>query len=211
MPRPVITERKCCCANALPNAPGEVPVLNAGFPIQEFLPQGRAPQSTAFLRTAGMERSCSGVTISTPSARAISFLKRATSGGRLPSLSWLYIGRSSMRAKTASNLPAPSRTSAWASLQLMESRRFEPTITARRGKCIESSMVESPSDKSPLAEGVLARNQVVYTKYLVDIGLQGVRPGQHRGQHSANFARLRYFNAGLPSPLPAALGCRVAA
>ena len=35
--------------------------MNAGFPIQEFLPQGRAPQSTAFLRTAGMERSCSGV------------------------------------------------------------------------------------------------------------------------------------------------------
>src|SRR5262249_17120331 len=163
MPRPVITERKCCCANALPNAPGEVPVMNAGFPIQEFLPQGRAPQSTAFLRTAGMERGGSRGAIRPPAGRGGAFLKRDTSGGTLHSLSWLYIGRSSMRAKTASNLPAPSRTSAWASLQLMESRRFEPTITARRGKCIESSMVESPSDKSPLAEGILARNQVVYT------------------------------------------------
>src|SRR5262252_1133139 len=163
MPRPVITERKCCCANALPNAPGEVPVMNAGFPIQEFLPQGRAPQSTAFLRTAGMERSCSGVTISTPSARAISFLKRATSGGRLPSLSWLYIGRSSMRAKTASNLPAPSRTSAWASLQLMESRRFEPTITARRGKCIESSMVDAPCRRD------IGSKSSRLHQYLVDI------------------------------------------
>src|SRR5262249_7959240 len=102
-------------------------------------------------RTAGMERSCSGVTIRTPSARAISFLKRSTSGGRLASVSWLYIGRSSMRAKAASNLPAPSRMSAWASLRLMESRRFEPTITARRGKCIESSMVEC-SDHHPLTQ-----------------------------------------------------------
>src|SRR6516165_6396152 len=70
MPRRVITERRCCCAKALPIAPGEVPVMKAGLPVHEFLPQGRAPQSMAFLRAAGMERSCSGVTISTPSARA---------------------------------------------------------------------------------------------------------------------------------------------
>src|SRR5262249_2579665 len=75
MPRPTITERRCCCAKALPTAPGEVPVMKLGLPVQEFLPHGRAPQSMAFLRTAGMERSCSGVTIKTPSARASSFLK----------------------------------------------------------------------------------------------------------------------------------------
>ena len=34
----------------------------AGLPGQEFLPQGRAPQSMAFLSTAGIERLCSGVT-----------------------------------------------------------------------------------------------------------------------------------------------------
>src|SRR6516162_6614852 len=84
MPRPVITERRCCCAKALPIAPGDVPVMKPGLPVHEFLPHGRAPQSMAFLRAAGMERSCSGVTIKTPSARASSFLKRTTSGGRLP-------------------------------------------------------------------------------------------------------------------------------
>ena len=44
MPRPVTTERRCCCAKALPIAPGEVPVMKAGLPVHEFLPQGRAPQ-----------------------------------------------------------------------------------------------------------------------------------------------------------------------
>jgi len=33
----------------------------------------------------------------------------------------------------------PSRTSAWASLRLMESRRLLPTITAMRGKCVVST------------------------------------------------------------------------
>ena len=79
---------------------------------------------------SGIERLCSGVTIRTPSAFAISSLKRTTSAGRLPSLSWLYIGRSSMRTILASNLPAPSLTSAWASLRLIDSRRLEPTMTA---------------------------------------------------------------------------------
>ena len=103
MPSPVITERRCCCASAVPTAPGDVPVMKPGLPGQTLLPKGRAPQSIAFFSTVGIERLCSGVTISTPSARAISSLKRTTSGGRLPSLSWLYIGRSSMRANFASN------------------------------------------------------------------------------------------------------------
>jgi hypothetical protein len=59
-----------------------------------------------------------------------------------------HLVRSSTRAKIASNLPAPSRTKAWASLRLMESRRLLPTITAILGGCVELSMVESLSDKS---------------------------------------------------------------
>jgi hypothetical protein len=61
-------------------------------------------------------------------------LKAHHFGRQLGSLSWLYIGKSSMRANVASNLPAPSRTSATASLRLIESRRLLPTITAMRGK-----------------------------------------------------------------------------
>jgi hypothetical protein len=38
-----MTERRCCCASALPIAPGEVPVIKPGLPVQEFLPYGRAP------------------------------------------------------------------------------------------------------------------------------------------------------------------------
>ena len=37
-------------------------MMAAGLPGQEFLPQGRAPQSMAFFSTAGIERLCSGVT-----------------------------------------------------------------------------------------------------------------------------------------------------
>src|SRR5262245_8297157 len=51
MPRPTITERRCCCAKALPIAPGEVPVMKVGLPVQEFLPHGRAPQSMAMFRS----------------------------------------------------------------------------------------------------------------------------------------------------------------
>src|ERR1700687_3951471 len=133
MPSPSITERRCACASAVPTAPGVVPVMKAGWPVQRFVPSGRTPQSTAFCSTAGIERSCSGVTNSTPSARVISSLNRTTSAGRLPSLSWLYIGRSSMRTNVASNLSAPSLASAWAYLRLIDSRRFEPTITAMLG------------------------------------------------------------------------------
>ena len=54
--------RRCCCASAVPIAPGEVPVTAASLAGPEFLPHGRAPQSMAFFSTAGIERLCSGVT-----------------------------------------------------------------------------------------------------------------------------------------------------
>ena len=38
-----------------------------------------------------------------------------------------------MRTKWASNLSAPSLTSAWAYLRLIDSLRFEPTMTAMVG------------------------------------------------------------------------------
>jgi hypothetical protein len=41
----------------------------AGLAGPGVLAVGRAPQSMAFFSTAGIERSCSGVTIRTPSAR----------------------------------------------------------------------------------------------------------------------------------------------
>ena len=38
IPSPTMTERRCCCASALPIAPGEVPVMKPGLPAQEFFP-----------------------------------------------------------------------------------------------------------------------------------------------------------------------------
>src|SRR5262249_57322264 len=98
MPRPVITERKCCCANALPNAPGEVPVMNAGLPVQEFLPQGRAPQSIAFLRTAGMEAEGCREATRKPSAGANSSFEGRTFAARLASVVLVVHVRSACRA-----------------------------------------------------------------------------------------------------------------
>ena len=49
---------------------------------QEFWPHGRAPQSMAFLSTAGIDRLCSGVTNRTASAAASSALKRTTGFAR---------------------------------------------------------------------------------------------------------------------------------
>ena len=104
-------------------------MMAAGFPGHDVLPHGRAPQSIAFLRTAGIERLCSGVTKSSASEPSTSPLKRATGAGTGCSWSWLYIGRSSIRISRASNDLSPSRTRASASLRLMDSRRLEPTIT----------------------------------------------------------------------------------
>ena len=69
--------------------PAEVPVTAAGLPVQEFLPQGRAPQSMALLSTAGMLRLCSGVTNSTASTSVMWDLKRTTCSGSAVSRSWL--------------------------------------------------------------------------------------------------------------------------
>ena len=92
----------------------------AGLPGQEVLPQGRAPQSMAFFSTAGIERLCSGVTNSRASLASISPLKRATGAGTGCSLSWLYIGRSSICRNLASKASPPSFASACASLRLID-------------------------------------------------------------------------------------------
>ncbi len=76
---------------AVEMAPPEVPVTATGLPGQEVLPQGRAPQSMAFLSTAGIERLCSGVTNSRASEASTSALKRATGAGTGCSRSWLYM------------------------------------------------------------------------------------------------------------------------
>src|SRR5215470_17712617 len=99
------------------------------FLPQELLPHGRAPQSIAFLSTAGIERLCSGVTKSRASVVATSDLNRATFSGTGCSRSWLYIGRSSSRINRTSKASLPSLARACASLRLMDSRRLLPTRT----------------------------------------------------------------------------------
>jgi len=53
MPRPVITERKCCCARALPMAPGEVPVMKAGLPDPCVLAPGACAPIDSVLESGG--------------------------------------------------------------------------------------------------------------------------------------------------------------
>src|SRR3954451_16385186 len=53
---------RCCCPTAVPIIPGDVPIIADGFRAKEFFPQGRLPQSIAFLSAPGIERLYSGVT-----------------------------------------------------------------------------------------------------------------------------------------------------
>src|SRR5437868_6401384 len=81
------TLRSCCCAMAVPIAPGEVPITAEGFRENEFLPYGRLAQSIAFLSPPGIERLYSGVTNNTASAAAIASLNAFAGGGKFASKS----------------------------------------------------------------------------------------------------------------------------
>ena len=76
------TLRRCCCAIAVPMAPGEVPTTAEGLRVNEFFPYGRLAQSMAFFRPPGMERLYSGVTIRTASTSAMACLKARATGGK---------------------------------------------------------------------------------------------------------------------------------
>ena len=77
----LLGDRLGCRATAVEIAPSLVPVTATGRPWNEFAPSGRDSQSTAFLRTPGIERLYSGVTISSPSAGSTCRLSsRPTSG-----------------------------------------------------------------------------------------------------------------------------------
>src|SRR4051812_4222579 len=73
--------RRCCWPTAVPILPGEVPMIAEGFLANEFLPQGRPPQSIAFLSAPGTERLYSGVTKKTASTAAIASFSARAGGG----------------------------------------------------------------------------------------------------------------------------------
>src|ERR1043166_584704 len=73
--------RRCCCATAVPMAPGEVPMIADGLRANEFCPYGRLAQSMAFLRPPGMDRLNSGVTKRIASDSAIASLSVRATGG----------------------------------------------------------------------------------------------------------------------------------
>ena len=52
--------RRCCCATAVPIAPGDVPITADGLRVNEFLPHGRLAQSIAFFSPPGIDRLYSG-------------------------------------------------------------------------------------------------------------------------------------------------------
>ena len=98
--------------------------------LEGALAEGRVAQSMAFFSAAGMERLCSGVTKSTASAASTSPFMRTTAGVGFASSSWLKSGRSSMRTRVNSSLPAA---------ELFERRREllragHPRPTAVRGR-----------------------------------------------------------------------------
>ena len=73
--------RRCCWPTAVPMAPGEAPITPEGMCANEFVPQGRLAQSSAFFSAPGTERLYSGVTIRIASDDSIAFLKsRPTCG-----------------------------------------------------------------------------------------------------------------------------------
>src|SRR5688572_28640383 len=84
----------------------------------------------AFLSAPGMVRLYSGVTNSTPSAAAISCLKRVHGAGGSDSISWLNNGRSPISTIVHSRRSAAMRHIACATLRLREPARSEPTTIA---------------------------------------------------------------------------------
>src|SRR3546814_20022783 len=83
----------------------------------------------AFFRTPGIELLYSGVRNSTPRAAAIARLRRVTDSAGLPSSSWLYSGRPSIRSCPNENSDGANWPRAIASLRLQEARRRLPPAT----------------------------------------------------------------------------------
>src|SRR5215510_9408879 len=76
------TLRKCCCAIAVPIAPGDVPITAEGFRANAFSPYGLLAQSIAFLSAPGIDRLYSGVTNNTASTSKMACLKTRATGGK---------------------------------------------------------------------------------------------------------------------------------
>src|SRR4030095_9714606 len=76
------TLRSCCCAIAVPIAPGDVPMTADGLRVNEFCPYGRLAQSIAFFNPPGIERLYSGVTNSTASHSEIACLNDFATAGK---------------------------------------------------------------------------------------------------------------------------------
>ncbi|MGY3319103.1 hypothetical protein ACVWYS_003804 [Arthrobacter sp. TE12231] len=63
--------RSEACITAVPMPPGEAPMIPVGLREKELVPEGRDPQSMAFLSAPGMDRLYSGETNRMPSDAAI--------------------------------------------------------------------------------------------------------------------------------------------
>src|SRR5215210_5545201 len=73
--------RRCCCAMAVPIAPGDVPIVAEGLRLNEFFPYGRLAQSIAFFSPPGIDRLYSGVTNRIASDAAIASFNAVQCGG----------------------------------------------------------------------------------------------------------------------------------
>jgi len=66
---------------AVPIFPGDAPMMPVGLRAKELVPQGREPQSIAFLSAPGIERLYSGEMNRMPSLASIAAFSARPSGG----------------------------------------------------------------------------------------------------------------------------------
>jgi hypothetical protein len=69
------------CMTAVPILPIDAPAMPVGFRANAFVPQGREPQSMAFLSAPGIDRLYSGDTNRIPSDPSIAALSARASAG----------------------------------------------------------------------------------------------------------------------------------
>ncbi|VTR76666.1 hypothetical protein CHMI_01428 [Cellulomonas hominis] len=69
------------CITAVPIFPMDAPMMPVGFRANEFVPQGRDPQSIAFFSAPGIDRLYSGDTNRMPSADSTASFRARASGG----------------------------------------------------------------------------------------------------------------------------------
>src|SRR5262249_5496765 len=120
-PRVPRTCRRCNCATAVPSAPGDVPVMAAGFPLHEFLTIGSRAPVNRVLEHGGKGAIVLGRDEQHRIGRGDLRLEADNARRQLAFEVLVIEGRSSIATKWKANRPSPNLASACASFRLIES------------------------------------------------------------------------------------------